>query len=194
MEGDLGSSGVFLNIASCFILPYDRMAVPTHKKELQAAIEINYGKLRKELLLIPGELAGKEELEGHAKGTLMSVNNLVSYLLGWGELVLKWIRKKDGGEFVDFPETGYKWNELGKLAGKFYADYEEDDYKTLCAKLDRVVGEILAIIDRKSNQELYEVGWYEKWTLGRMIQFNTASPYTNARGRLRKWKKERGEN
>ncbi|EQB9714967.1 ClbS/DfsB family four-helix bundle protein, partial [Yersinia enterocolitica] len=29
----------------------------------------------------------------------------------------------------------------------------------------------------------------EKWTMGRMIQFNTASPYANARGRLRKWLK-----
>lgn len=49
----------------------------------------------------------------------------------------------------------------------------------------------LHAIEQKSNSELYEVAWYEKWTLGRMIQFNTASPYTNARGRIRKWKKER---
>ena len=51
---------------------------------------------------------------------------------------------------------------------------------------------ILQLIESKSNQELYEVSWYEKWTLGRMIQFNTSSPYTNARGRIRKWKKEKG--
>lgn len=28
--------------------------------------------------------------------------------------------------------------------------------------------------------------------MGRMIQFNTASPYENARGRLRKWLKTQG--
>ncbi|SDK40013.1 Protein of unknown function [Pedobacter sp. ok626] len=47
--------------------------------------------------------------------SLMSINNLLAYLIGWGELVLKWNRKKDNNEPVDFPDTGYQWNELGKL-------------------------------------------------------------------------------
>ncbi|MNK06664.1 hypothetical protein D3C87_245630 [compost metagenome] len=80
---------------------------------------------------------------------MMSINNLLAYLIGWGELVFKWNRKKDNNEPVYFPDTGYKWNEL------------------------------------------YETTWYEKWTMGRMIQFNTASPYNNARGRIRKWKKQK---
>lgn len=33
--------------------------------------------------------------------------------------------------------------------------------------------------------------WYEKWTLGRMIQSNTASPYTNAEAKLRKLGKDK---
>ncbi|HRB71148.1 MAG TPA: ClbS/DfsB family four-helix bundle protein [Flavobacterium sp.] len=167
------------------------MAVPTDKTALINAIQINYGKLKKELITIPVELAVIIELEGHAKGTQMSVHNLVAYLVGWGELVLKWNRKKDIGELVDFPETGYKWNELGKLAQKFYSDYEQDDWNTLLLKLDQTVDQILILIESKTNAVLYEQSWYEKWTLGRMIQFNTASPYTNARGRIRKWKKER---
>ncbi|HGU7194519.1 TPA: ClbS/DfsB family four-helix bundle protein, partial [Yersinia enterocolitica] len=31
---------------------------------------------------------------------------------------------------------------------------------------------------------------YGKWTMGRMISFNTSSPYSNACSRLRKWAKE----
>lgn len=166
------------------------MAVPANKQELQTAIETNYSKLKKELSTIPVELTSIPNLEGHAKNTMMSINNLVSYLIGWGELVLKWNIKKDNNEAVDFPETGYKWNELGKLAQKFYKDYEKDDFITLCDKLDNTVFTILSLIEQKSNTELYNVEWYEKWTLGRMIQFNTASPYNNARGRIRKWKKE----
>lgn len=166
------------------------MAVPANKQELQIAIETNYSKLKKELSTIPVELTSISNLEGHAKNTMMSINNLVSYLIGWGELVLKWNIKKDNNETVDFPETGYKWNELGKLAQKFYKDYEKDDFITLCDKLDNTVFTILSLIEQKSNTELYNVEWYEKWTLGRMIQFNTASPYNNARGRIRKWKKE----
>ncbi len=167
------------------------MAIPTNKEELQNAININYDKLKKELSTIPVALTTIPELEGHAKGTLMSINNLVAYLIGWGELVLKWNKKKGENKPVDFPETGYKWNELGKLAQKFYEDYKKDDFLVLAEKLDKTVKHILQLIESKSNKELYECDWYEKWTLGRMIQFNTSSPYTNARGRVRKWKKVR---
>ena len=166
------------------------MAVPVNKKELILAISTNYKKLKKELENIPIELTTLKDLEGHSKGTLMSINNLLSYLLGWQELVLKWNIKKQNKEEVDFPETGYKWNQLGKLAQKFYEDYKNDDFNTLISKLDKRVEEILKLIENKSNEELYEVSWYEKWTLGRMIQFNTSSPYANAKARIRKWKKE----
>jgi len=165
------------------------MAVPTSKDELLQAIHTNYEKLKKDLVNIPHELTRNENMEGHSKGTLMSINNLVAYLIGWGELVLKWNRMRDNNEHVDFPETGYKWNELGKLAQKFYKDYENDDYPVLLEKLDQTVKAILLTIGTKTNEELYDAAWYDKWTLGRMIQFNTSSPYNNARGRIRKWRK-----
>jgi hypothetical protein len=166
------------------------MAVPVNKEELQKAVQTNYDKLKNELSAIPVELTNVANLAGHAKGTTMSIHNLISYLIGWSELVLKWNRKKDTNEPVDFPETGYKWNELGLLAQKFYEDYKDDDFNMLVEKLNRTVEQVLSLIESKSNQELYEINWYQKWTLGRMIQFNTSSPYTNARGRIRKWKKE----
>lgn len=165
------------------------MGIPANKEQLQTAIRGNYHKLRKELAAISDELTSIKELEGHSKGTLMSIHDLVAYLTGWGELVLKWNRRKDAGEPVDFPETGYKWNELGTLAKKFYLDYEADSYPALLEKLDCTVNNILQLVDTKSNHELYEIEWYGKWTLGRMIQFNTASPYVNAGARIRKWKK-----
>ncbi|QQT24962.1 ClbS/DfsB family four-helix bundle protein [Sphingobacterium spiritivorum] len=168
------------------------MAIPTNKEQLLKAIKNNYDKLQKELTNISLAHTTMPELEGHAKGTYMSIHNLVSYLIGWGELVLKWNRKKDLQETVDFPETGYKWNQLGLLAQKFYKDYETIPYPELLKRLDTTAGDIIQLITRKTNHELYEEAWYEKWTLGRMIQFNTASPYTNATARIRKWKKLKG--
>jgi len=165
------------------------MAVPQNKEELQKAINTNFEKLQQELKTIPQEITDIQELEGHSKGTLMSINNLLAYLVGWGELVLKWNKRKDNDEPVDFPETGYKWNELGKLAQKFYEDYKDDDFNKLTKKLQKTVNQILELIESKSNEELYEISWYEKWTLGRMIQFNTSSPFKNAKDRIRKWKK-----
>ncbi len=165
------------------------MAVPKNKEELIFEIENNYSKLKKDLETIPTELTKEKELEGHAKDTKMSISDLVAYLIGWGELVLKWNRKKEYGEIVDFPETGYKWNELGKLAQKFYLDYENIDYPELLNKLEKTVDKIQKLIENNTNEELYGKPWYDKWTKGKMIQFNTSSPYKNARSRVRKWKR-----
>lgn len=165
------------------------MAIPKDKDQLQKAIVDNYKKLTAELSNIPIDLTVKKELDGHSRNTLMSINDLVAYLVGWGQLVLKWNDKKSKGLNVDFPETGFKWNELGKLAQKFYKDYEKDNFKTLTSKLHETTNEILKLIEGKTNKELYEMAWYDKWTFGKMIQLNTSSPFKNAKDRIRKWKK-----
>lgn len=165
------------------------MAIPKDKEELIKAIVDNYKMLKSELSSIPSELTTIKELEGHSKNTLMSINDLVAYLVGWGRLVLKWNDKKSKGAEIDFPETGFKWNELGLLAQKFYKDFEKDDFTALNKKLDQTTTEILNLIESKTNKELYEVAWYNKWTLGKMIQLNTSSPFKNAKDRIRKWKK-----
>lgn len=135
------------------------MAIPKNKEELVIAILNNYKKLTTELSNIPIDMTINKELEGHSKNTLMSINDLVAYLVGWGQLVLKWNDKKTKGLDVDFPETGFKWNELGQLAQKFYKDYEKDDFKTLNKKLDKTTNEILKLIESKTNEELYEMAW-----------------------------------
>ena len=165
------------------------MAVPTTKAELLEAINTSFDKLNRDLLGVPPSLMDEQSLEGHAKGTQMSVANLVAYLVGWNELVLKWLDRDAAGEPVDFPEAGFKWNDLGRLAQKFYRDYEDVPYPQLIERLAVVKARIVSLIEARGNDDLYRCPWYEKWTMGRMIQFNTASPYANARGRLRKWLK-----
>lgn len=168
------------------------MAIPQNKDELIGEIESSYHKLQTELKCVPDNLTESKSIEGHTKGNEMSVCNLVAYLIGWGNLVLKWHKIKEKGKEPNFPETDYEWNELGKLAQKFYADYEDNDYQTLLKKYDKVVKEILNLIKKHDNKTLYESLWYEKYTMGRMIQFNTSSPYKNAYTRIRKWKKQEG--
>ena len=166
------------------------MVIPGNKEELLNDIRSSYKKLISELSALTEQAAQKKELPGHAKGTAMSVNNLLAYLIGWGQLVQKWNARTEKNEPVDLPETGYKWNELGLLAQKFYADFRDDSYPSLCKKLHGVVLNILDLIERKSDAELYKKAFYKQYTLGRLIQLNTASPYKNATLRIRKWKKE----
>ncbi len=166
------------------------MAVPHSKDELLGAIEASYRKLRAELDRVPPDRVLERSLDGHAAGTMMSVHDLVAYLVGWNELVLKWCRGRAAGVDVDFPETGYGWNELGRLAQKFYADYAGLPFPALLQRLDDAKSRIVALILAVDDAALYQTPWYGKWPLGRMIQFNTSSPYDNARRRLRAWQRE----
>lgn len=162
------------------------MAVPEDKKQLIEAIEKNYRLLKIQMNRFPPAQRTLRVMEGHAKDTLMSLDDLVSYLIGWGQLVLKWQENFKNVEDIDFPDTNYKWNELGRLAQKFYLDYSSYTSEELVQLLDTVVSEILQNIDKTTNFDLYEKPWYGKWTLGRMIQFDTASPYNNAKNRIAK--------
>jgi hypothetical protein len=165
------------------------MAVPTNKAQLLDAMKQGFAKLEAELSPIDSEEPLHPGMEGHARGTTMSVNDLVAYLNGWGQLVLKWVDLRDRGLEPDFPDTGYKWNELGALAQKFYRDQQGLDFPDRLGKLRATHARLVALVERLDDDALYGRSWYDRWTLGRMIQFNTASPYANARARIRKWKK-----
>lgn len=165
------------------------MPIPTSKIELLTSIGERYAKLELALDAVPVEIADEMSMEGHAKGTMMSVNNLLSYLLGWNELVLKWLDEDDNGLVVIFPEVGYQWNQLGALAQKFYTDYSGQSFKENRCRLTTAKNHLVAEISKRTDEELYGSPWHGKWTKGRMIQFNSSSPYENARGRIRKWLK-----
>ena len=58
-----------------------------------------------------------KKIDGHAKGTKMSISDLVAYLIGWGELVLKWNRKKKTETKLIFPKkviNGMNWENSPK--------------------------------------------------------------------------------
>lgn len=168
------------------------MSVPQTKAELLKEIDKNFLKLLHYLSKIPPVLAFETSMEGHAKSTMMSVADLVAYLLGWNALVVKWIEADAEHQAIDFPETGYKWNQLGLLAQKFYSDYRGLNFPERIAELCAVKEKIECLINDRSDETLYGSAWYGKWTMGRMISFNTSSPYANANGRIRKWAKVHG--
>ncbi|MHC5653755.1 ClbS/DfsB family four-helix bundle protein [Stappia sp. ICDLI1TA098] len=161
------------------------MAVPTSKAELLTAITTAFEKLMTDLAKVRPNHAREVTMKGHANGTTMSPADLVAYLVGWNELVLKWLDRDDRGEPVDYPETGFKWNQLGLLAQKFYADCSTVQWHELLARLQEANAGLIATITVRSDEELYGGAWYGKWTKGRMIQFNTSSAYANARARIR---------
>ncbi|QUM84687.1 ClbS/DfsB family four-helix bundle protein [Moritella sp. 28] len=165
-------------------------SVPKNKDELELAINSIVPKLMADYRSIPESNTRKIGVEGNIKGTTISVSDTVAYLIGWGKLVLKWHHLKSQNQHVDFPETGYKWNQLGLLAECFHKEYHDWKYDDLLVELESTVSDILLLISNLSNHELYGVAWYERWTLGRMIQFNTSSPMKNMRTKVRRFNRE----
>lgn len=167
------------------------MATPKNKAELLGEIKSSYQRMIVDFQKVPSQFYKEKCMPGHAKGTVMSPSNLAAYLLGWASLVMKWVDKKAKEEKVDFPETGFSWNQLGDLAQKFYADYDNLSLSQTLNALEKKKNEIVELINSKGNKELYwDTTFYSKYSLGRMIQLNTSSPYKNARTRIRVFLKE----
>ena len=119
----------------------------------------------------------------------MSVRNVVSYLLGWNDLVLKWIENDAKGKLIDFPETGFKWSQPGAPAQKFYADFDAVHFDQLWNDPEIAKRESVDFTSGQADEQSYGAPWKGRYTMGRMIQLDTSSPYANARMRLRKRKR-----
>ncbi|MBU2892858.1 ClbS/DfsB family four-helix bundle protein [Colwellia sp. D2M02] len=164
-------------------------SVPKNKAELQKSISVAFQKILADYATIPSKVSREIGVIGNVKGTEISVSDTISYLIGWGKLVLKWYDLKSKNQPVDFPETGYKWSELGKLAQHFHSEYHDWSYDNLIKEFTATTDRILVLVESLDNQKLYGEAWFEKYTLGKMIQFNTSSPMANMRGKVRKFKK-----
>lgn len=73
------------------------------------------------------------------------------------------------------------------LAQEFYRRYAHLELEELLERLDDAKNQIINYVETYDNDKLYAKPWYRSYTMGRMIQLNTSSPYKNARKRLRRW-------
>ena len=164
-------------------------SIPANKQELHNAITQAYRLLRVDYDSIPADHARIVGVQGNVKDTEITICDTVAYLIGWQKLVLKWHQRQSLGQPVDLPETGYQWNELGKLAQAFQHQYRDWSYESLLNEFDHGIEQILALVDSLSDQQLYGEAWYKQYPFGRMIQFNTSSPMKNIRAKVRRFKK-----
>lgn len=162
------------------------MSIPQSKNELVQAINTSYEKLSFDYRKIPHELTRTLVIEGNVKGTVISVCDTLAYLIGWAKLVLKWYDLSAKGQHVDFPETGYQWNQLGLLAQAFQYEYKDWEFELLQQEYEQTIKRILNLLHQLDEYSLYGSTWYKQWTLGRMVQFNTSSPMKNIRTKVRR--------
>ena len=166
-----------------------KSSIPKNKEELLEAITSVFEKLSVDYQSVPIYITRELVIEGNVKNTTVSICDTLAYLIGWGKLVLKWHDLKSKNEVVDFPETGFKWNQLGLLAQHFHEEYKEWEFEALQQEFTITVDSILVMVSALDNDDLYRHEWYEQWTLGRMIQFNTSAPMKNVRTKVRRFLK-----
>jgi len=165
-------------------------SIPGNKQELQQAITVSMQKLMLDYQRVPEGFSRTATIVGNVKGTQISICDTLAYLLGWAKLVLKWLDYCRQGKHIDFPDKGYKWDQLGLLAQDFHRQYMRHSFSQLLGEWQSATTDILTRVEQLDNQELYGQCWYKQWTMGRMIQLNTSSPMKSTRTKVRRFLRE----
>ncbi|MBL7671652.1 MAG: ClbS/DfsB family four-helix bundle protein [Bdellovibrionaceae bacterium] len=165
------------------------MPLPSNKSDLLKKLNDSFRKLDAEFAILTKTAARKSDLEGK-----VSPCDILAYQIGWGQLLLGWEKAERAGKIPDMPAKGYKWNELGRLAESFYKERKTNSLEELRADFERTVGEIVDMIEALPTADLFKPKmrkWTgEKWAMVKWIQINTIAPYSAARTKVRRWKKE----
>lgn len=164
------------------------MPLPATKSELLARLRAAHAALDAEFDGLEDSLLRRRDLEGG-----ISASDVLAYQIGWARLLLAWEAAEQRGVSPEMPAPGFRWNELGRLAASFHAEFRGVPVARLRETLRRRVEEIAGWIDSLEDREIFAPGeraWAgEKWPVVKWIQVNTVAPHGSGRAKIRKWKK-----
>ena len=123
-------------------------------------------------------------------------SQMISYQLGWMNLLLDWEKQEQQGHTVITPAKNYKWNNLGGLYESFYNEYDKYTLEELSDMFIKKEQQIVELINSYTDVELFEQGgrnWSSStpsnWPIWKWIHINTVAPFKSFRTKIRKWKK-----
>ncbi len=123
---------------------------------------------------------------------------ILSYQLGWMDLLLSWDQNESEGKEVIMPAPGYKWNQLGGLYQSFYDKYQNLSLAQQQTMFMTTVEELIKWVEAFNDDELFQTGkrkWAasttSNWPVWKWVHINTVAPFKSFRGKIRKWKKLR---
>ncbi|MHA4262678.1 ClbS/DfsB family four-helix bundle protein (plasmid) [Bacillus cereus] len=159
-------------------------------EEFIKSIDKAYKKFIEEFKVIPENLRSK-----HISEVDKTPSEILSYQLGWINLLLSWEKDEQCGLDVQTPTPDYKWNNLGGLYQSFYERYGRLTLKQQEEELTKLVQMLVDWISDLSEVELFQPEqrkWATtkaKWPIWKWVHINTVAPFTNFRTKIRKWKK-----
>lgn len=122
----------------------------------------------------------------------------LAYQLGWMALIQEWDREEAEGKAVEMPAPGIKWNQMGPLHERFYADYRDYSMTALADMFKESVDKTCDWIDGFDEDALFKPGgrkWAQatasNWPVWKWVHINTVAPFKSFRTKVRKWKKLR---
>jgi len=154
---------------------------------LSRTIAKEYNNLISIITKVPESQRTKKIIEG--TGGTVSVNDLLSYQLGWGHLLVYWYQAGIQNQIPQMPGEGFSTWDYTELALYFYNKYDGIATHDLMAKFSILISEILHIVEKE-----YLVGNLDKagvwqwctlqsgkqWPLSKWVQVNTVAPYKRA--------------
>ncbi len=163
------------------------MPRPTTKNELETAAQLSFDRLVKlwDGLTVdqshrpfPTELFVKGP-QSHWRRD-QCLRDLVIHLYEWHQLLLRWVTAHQAGIPANFFPEPYTWRDYAGLNEQFVHDHRETSYETARCLLASSHDQILDMIARFSNEELFTKKYFH-WTgstsLGSYFVSATTSHY-----------------
>lgn len=161
------------------------MARPTTKQEIYESIEVERSRLTEVVARLTDE---QMELPGACE--IWSVKDILSHLTDWEQRCLRWYRAGLRGEIPKTPDEEYNWRQLPALNQEIYEKHKDHSLVEVREVFEESFKEIMAVIDRMTEEELFEPRQYA-WTgnglLRDFVNANTANHYRWASRLIRKF-------
>lgn len=151
---------------------------------------------RADLFLVEFDDVPSSELHTLKNGVDRTPAQMLSYQLGWMDLLLGWERDERAGRQVSTPAPGYKWNQLGGLYSAFYEQWKDAPLSRLQDAFRERVDGVVDLVGSLSQEELFEPvqrAWASStpsaWPVAKWVHINTVAPFNSFRTRIRSWKR-----
>jgi len=172
-----------------FLKSKRKMPKPKTKVELLETSQQNF----KKMMELIDSFSEKEQLTEFPQGSMnRNIRDVLAHVHHWNLLLLEWYQVGMSGKKPDMPAKGYTWKTTPDLNRHIFEKYQKTKLSKARAMLENSYSELLAMIQRHSNEELFEKKRY-KWTgstsLGAYLTSNASSHYVWAYKLIKKMKK-----
>ncbi len=153
------------------------MSRPTNKNELLNLSQQNF----KQLNDFVDSFSENDQHKEFPAGTMnRNIRDVLAHLHKWHLMMSEWYTIGMNGDKPEIPAKGYTWATTPELNRKIWEEFSKVDLKDVREMLEKSFNDIQNIINRHSNEELFEKKKY-KWTgttsLGAYLVSCTSSHY-----------------